>query len=112
MSLPMGLPGADEPSRQRPLMTFSKLRCLRLSLRTEVTNPDHHLWNNHGTWWCHFTVHSDQGQKCRIRRSLRTLDLHEARRRRDRLLQRLAGLAALPSSGRPEMQATPPVRAT
>jgi hypothetical protein len=23
------------------------------SIRVLAHNPDHHLWNNHGTWWCH-----------------------------------------------------------
>ena len=28
-----------------------------LAVRTAEENPDHHLWNNRGTWWCHFTLH-------------------------------------------------------
>ena len=67
---------------------------IRLSLRTNATNPDHHLWNNNGTWWCHLTLHSLDGRKHRVRRSLRTSQLDAARRRRDALLTRLATLAA------------------
>jgi hypothetical protein len=28
-----------------------------LAIRLNPGNPDHHLWNNNGTWWCHYTVH-------------------------------------------------------
>ena len=28
-----------------------------LSIKIDLENPDHHLWNNHGTWWIHYTVH-------------------------------------------------------
>jgi hypothetical protein len=27
------------------------------AVRIDAANPRHHLWNNHGTWWCHLTVH-------------------------------------------------------
>jgi hypothetical protein len=62
---------------------------LQLSLRTNAQNPDHHLWNNHGTWWCHITVHTSDGAKHRVRRSLRTHSPDQALRRRDDLLHRL-----------------------
>ena len=62
---------------------------IQLSLRTRADNPDHHLWNNHGTWWCHFTLHTRHGTKRRVRHSLRTHDLARARTRRDNLLSRL-----------------------
>ena len=67
---------------------------IQLSLRTRAHNPDHHLWNNNGTWWCHFTVHTANGQKRRVRSSLRTRQLDAARRKRDVVLMRLATLAA------------------
>lgn len=57
-----------------------------LSVRINPANPDHHLWNNNGTWWCHYTVHRPDYTKARIRRSLQTRDLPTARLRRDRLL--------------------------
>ena len=62
---------------------------IQLSLRTRADNPDHHLWNNHGTWWCHFTLHLANGTKRRVRRSLRTACSTKARTRRDSLLGRL-----------------------
>ena len=63
-----------------------------LAVRVSVTNPNHHLWNNHGTWWCHFTVHRPDFTKERIRLSLETRDLLEARRVRDRILSRTSRL--------------------
>jgi len=66
---------------------------IQLSLRTRAHNPDHHLWDNNGTWWCHFTVHTADGQKRRVRRSLRTPQLDVARRKRDVVLTRLAILS-------------------
>ena len=49
----------------------------------ESENPDHHLWNNHGTWWCHFTVHRSDCTKARIRRSTGARRREEARQIRD-----------------------------
>ena len=64
------------------------------SLRSAPGNENHHLWNNNGTWWCHLTLHSSNGTKRRLRRSLKTRDLATARHHRDLLLARLgAGLA-------------------
>jgi len=57
-----------------------------LAARPDRRNPNHHLWNNRGTWWCHFTVHLPDYTAKRVRVSLRTRDVGEARRRRDRLL--------------------------
>lgn len=52
-------------------------------LRTRVENVNHHLWNNHGTWFLHHTIYPTPFTKQRIRRSLGTRDLAVARRRRD-----------------------------
>ena len=60
-----------------------------LATRRTGSNPDHHLWNNHGTWWCYFTLRSAMGETKRHRISLRTHDLEIARRRRDRILNDL-----------------------
>ena len=49
--------------------------------------PDHHLWNNNGTFWCHYTVHESDHTKRRVRVSLHTKDQSEARARRDALLK-------------------------
>ena len=58
-----------------------------LAVRINDANPDHHLWNNNGTWWCHYTVHGADHTKARVRVSLATQSLTEARRRRDRLFR-------------------------
>ena len=56
-----------------------------LSARIDGTNRLHHLWNNNGTWWIHYTVHWGY-RKRRIRRSLNTADAVVAIARRDALL--------------------------
>lgn len=62
---------------------------LRLVIRISRDKADHHLWNNNGTWWFHFTVRSKDGGSRRIRRSLKTSDLEKARISRDRILRAL-----------------------
>ncbi len=57
-----------------------------LAFRLNPGNPDHHLWNNNGTWFVHYTIHPTPFTKQRIRASLQTKDLTEARLRRDQLL--------------------------
>jgi hypothetical protein len=52
-------------------------------IRISPSNPDHHLWNNHGTWYLHYTVYPTPLTKQRVRRSLSTKSLTVARRRRD-----------------------------
>jgi hypothetical protein len=49
-------------------------------------DPNHHLWRNGRLWWVAFTVHLPTWQKERIRLSLGTADVVEARRRRDKVL--------------------------
>ena len=61
-----------------------------LAIRTRPENPDHHLWNNHGIWFVHYTVHPDGLTKERVRKSLGTKSLEEARRLRDRLFEKLS----------------------
>jgi hypothetical protein len=55
-------------------------------------HPDHHLWRNGRLWWIAFTVHLPGWRKERIRRSLGTDRLEEARRRRDTVLSRYPSL--------------------
>jgi hypothetical protein len=57
-----------------------------LAVRVNASNPNHHLWNNNGTWWCHFTVHRPDFTKLRVRHSLNTGDVAVARKKRDTLL--------------------------
>jgi len=58
-----------------------------LSIRNTENNPLHHLWNNHGTWWCHYTLHLPDFTKRRVRINLKTSDLRKASRLRDQLLR-------------------------
>lgn len=60
-----------------------------LSARIDDANRLHHLWNNNGTWWVHYTLHWDY-RKRRIRRSLKTGEATEAIARRDALFARIA----------------------
>ncbi len=59
------------------------------SVRSDDSNPLHHLWCNNGSWWLHFTMHFGFRRR-RIRRSLGTSDVRIAVARRDELLARLA----------------------
>ena len=54
----------------------------------ESIDHNHHLWRNGRLWWIAFTVHLPGWQKERVRKSLGTADLSEARARRDELLAR------------------------
>ncbi len=63
-------------------------------IRVRTENPNHHLWNNHGTWFLHYTVHPTPFTKERIRRSLGTKDVRVARERRDSFFNQLAADAA------------------
>jgi hypothetical protein len=65
---------------------------LRIRVRDE--NPNHHLWNNHGTWFLHYTVHPTSFTKERVRRSLGTPLLAVARERRDAFFAQLQHQAA------------------
>ncbi len=66
----------------------------KLSVRVDRRNPDHHLWDNHGTWWCHYTVHEPDFTKARRRLSLGTPDLVLARARRDQILDNVELVSA------------------
>ncbi|MGE5813638.1 MAG: hypothetical protein ACM36C_04055 [Acidobacteriota bacterium] len=69
-----------------------------------VPNPNHHLWRNGRLWWVAFTVIYDGWRQERIRRSLGTADLEEARRRRDDLFQQYA---IIPSAEVAALRAAP-----
>lgn len=52
-------------------------------------DPNHHLWRNGRLWWIAFTVHRGYRQE-RLRFSLGTSDVEEARHRRDAILELFA----------------------
>jgi hypothetical protein len=60
-----------------------------LAIRIDKANPNHHLWNNNGTWWMHYTVYPSPVTVERKRRSLRTRELPKARILRDKFLSGL-----------------------
>ena len=66
----------------------------KIAIRVDPANPRHHLWNNNGTWFVHYTVHPTPFTKQRIRVSLGTKGIEQAQRKRDRLLSRLADNSA------------------
>ena len=77
---------------RRPELIPPYLMCLRcktpnrhmkLSIRIDRSNPNHHLWNNHGTWCIHYVIHPTPFTKERVRQSLGTTCLEHARRVRD-----------------------------
>ena len=54
-----------------------------------MENPNHHIWNNNGTYFLHVTLLWNGERKFRLRKSLKTKDVLEARRRRDFVLNRM-----------------------
>jgi hypothetical protein len=54
--------------------------------RRQRLGPNHHLWRNGRLWWVAYTVIVDGWRQERIRHSLGTSDLVEARARRDAIL--------------------------
>lgn len=74
-------------------------------IRVRADNPNHHLWNNHGTWFLHYTVHPTPFTKERIRRSLGTKELELARERRDSFFAHLSSEATKASTAANERKA-------
>jgi hypothetical protein len=62
----------------------------KLSVRIDAKNPNHHLWNNHGVWWIHYTIYPTPWTQKRVRRNLKTRAVEEARRLRDAALEELS----------------------
>ena len=60
-----------------------------LAIRVDESNPNHHLWNNNGTWWLHYTIYPTPVTAERRRKSLRTKCIEHARRKRDGILRAL-----------------------
>ena len=54
-----------------------------LAVRILPGHRNHHLWKNNGTWFVHYTLHLADYSKRRIRESLGTKSLTEARRKRN-----------------------------
>jgi hypothetical protein len=76
--------------------------------RAAETNPNHHLWKNGRLWWLAVTLLHDGWRQERIRQSLGTDDLFEARRRRDLVLARFAPSQPAPVPPAPVERAARP----
>jgi len=61
----------------------------RTVVRVNGSNAKHHLWNNNGMWWIHYTRHLPDFTKQRVRQSLKTRDLATAQSRRDKIFEQL-----------------------
>jgi hypothetical protein len=72
--------GHAEPAPVRPVSVELA------TSRAFVSNPNHHLWKNGRLWWIAFTLIHDGWRQERVRQSLGTDSLQEARRRRDSIL--------------------------
>jgi len=59
-----------------------------LAFRT-TRNPNHHLYRNGNLFWIHYTVHTPDYQKKRVRQSLATSDLKLAQQRRNQIFREL-----------------------
>lgn len=62
----------------------------RTSVRVRAANLNHHLWNNNGTWYLHYTMHPTPLTKARVRESLSTKSLETARQKRDAFFARVS----------------------
>src|SRR5262245_30993010 len=81
--------GEDAVSRSQPAAEFREAPARVQWSAPSDADPNHHLWLNGRVWWIAFTVHQGHRQE-RIRLSLGTRDVAEARRRRDAWLDLFA----------------------
>ena len=58
---------------------------IELAIRIDPENSDHHIYNNNGTFWIHYTVYPTPITAERVRKSLKTKDIRVARRRRNEI---------------------------
>lgn len=78
----------DAPSQSR-----------RVNARRPRDDANHHLWRNGHRWWIAFTVRLANGQRRRVRRSLGTTDVREARVLRDAIFDRARASKELDLAG-------------
>jgi hypothetical protein len=82
----------DACARKRKTRNMNN--CPIVAVRRCGGNDNHHIWNNHGTWWCALTLHLPDFTKKRLRLSLDTRDEKQARRLRDGLVALFGGVVA------------------
>jgi hypothetical protein len=90
-------PDGEARGRGEDIMPTTQLAPSRAS----ETNPNHHLWRNGRLWWLAVTLLHDGWRQERVRQSLGTADVLEARRRRDLVLARFAAPVAVPAAATP-----------
>lgn len=78
-----------------PPLVVGPAQASALQIRCPRPNDNHHLWRNGRLWWVAFTVLNDGWRQERIRRSLGTANVEEARRRRDALFDEYRRTCAL-----------------
>lgn len=76
-------PSSTPPAPGRP---YLQVALSPEDRRFQRLGPNHHLWRNGRFWWIAYTVIIDGWRQERIRHSLKTDDLIDARHRRDDLL--------------------------
>jgi RNA polymerase sigma factor (sigma-70 family) len=67
----------------------TETRVSRLKMRSVEKNENHHLWNNNGVWCCNLVIKTETGDSKRIRVSLQTKNVEEARTLRDEKIRSL-----------------------
>ena len=82
-----GQPQGFDPFRRAYLPTTETRGLPADALSHPDLDPDHHLWKNGTRWWIAITVHTRDWRVQRIRKSLGTADIREARARRDAVLR-------------------------
>jgi hypothetical protein len=65
---------------------FLTMKTKLVELPDRKYGANHHIWDNNGTWWCHLSLARNRGPAKRIRFSLRTNNVREARKRRDLIM--------------------------
>jgi hypothetical protein len=84
-------PSASGAPSQSPVYVPVRRPSVALaSSRAFASNQNHHLWRNGRLWWIAFTLIHDGWRQERIRQSLSTDNVLEARRRRDAILSLFA----------------------
>ena len=75
----------------KPRISMTTHKNDRASIRIGAHKPNHHLYNNNGTWWMHYTAYPTPITTQRMRRSLKTSDVALARKRRDAIFAQRFG---------------------
>ena len=78
---------AYKPQGIRKMNNSLLVQTEETAIRIDDSNSNHHIWNNNGTWWIHYTIYPTPVTAERIRHSLKTRNLSKARHLRDQILE-------------------------